>query len=242
MSPGAQVLAQLAEDLMTISVDASEAPGARITYSFSPEIVMISKPNGARAEAVRALRTHIMAQHVEDGRRGLAVCAASGGVGATFTASNLAVALAQIGVKVLLIDGDLRSAEVGGYIRASAPVEGLNQCLQADGADISPYVQSEVLENLSVMFAGGVSPVGQELLASDRFADVMARCLRDYDLTIVDTPAANSCADARRISTVAGYSLIVAKRHQSFVDDIRALAAQLREDRAQIVGTVLIED
>lgn len=211
-------------------------------YAFSSEVVMISEPDGARAEAVRTLRTHIMAQHVEGGRRGLAVCSASGGVGATFTAVNLAVALAQIGVKVLLIDGDLRNGKIQDFIRPPQTPKGLRQCLQGEGPDISDYVQSDVIENLSVVFAGGNSGSGQELLANDRFADVMARCLRDYDLTIVDTPPANSCADARRISTVSGYSIIVARRHVSFVDDLKVLAAQLREDRAQIVGTVLTQE
>ena len=211
------------------------------SYGFSSEVVMLSNPDGARAEALRALRTHIMAQHVQDGRRGLAVCAASAGVGATFTAVNLAVGLAQIGVKVLLIDGDLRNAEVDSFIRPSQPLLGLRQCLEGDGADFSSSIQSDVIENLSVMFAGGVSSSAQELLASDRFGATVESCLRDYELTIIDTPPANRCAAARRISTVAGYSLIVAKRHHSFVDDIKALAAQLREDRAHVMGTVLNE-
>lgn len=211
------------------------------SYAFSNDVVMLSSPNGPRAEAVRALRTHIMAQHMDDGRRGLAICAASPGVGTTFVAVNLAVALAQIGVKILLIDGDLRHAEVNGFIRPPQAVGGLRQYLESNDADLSANLQSDVIPNLSVMFAGGVAASAQELLASDRFADLVERCLRDYDLTIIDTPPANSCADARRISTVAGYSLIVAKRHHSFVSDIKALAEQLREDRAQVVGSVMNE-
>ena len=219
---------------------AAQAP-LKASYSFSPEVVMITEPRGVRAEAVRALRTHIMAQHVDDGRRGLAVCAASLGVGATFVAVNLAVALAQIGVKVLLIDGDLRRSQIDDFIHTSNAVSGLQQCLQGDDLDILSTIQPDVIENLSVMFAGGVPSNAQELLASDRFADLIDRCLRDYDLTIIDTPPANLCADSRRISTVAGYSLIVAKRHESFVDDIKALSAQLIEDRAHVVGTVMNE-
>lgn len=211
------------------------------SYTFSSEIVMLSEPNGVRAEAIRALRTHIMAQHVEDGRRGLAVCAASAGVGATFTAVNLAVSLAQVGAKVLLIDGDLRHGEVGKFIRAPQAGRGLLQCLISESADLSESIQPDVIDNLSVMFSGGARDSAQELLASDRFSVVVDQCLRDYDLTIIDTAPANTSADARRISTVVGYSLLVAKRHVSFVSDLRALAGQLREDRAQIVGTVLSE-
>jgi Mrp family chromosome partitioning ATPase len=60
-------------------------------------------------------------------------------------------------------------------------------------------------------------------------------------MTIIDTPPANTCADARRISTVVGYSLIVTRRHHTFVDDVRTLASQLEADRAKVVGTVLNE-
>lgn len=224
------------------SLNAGDARAvAEETYVFSPEVVMLSNPTGARAEAFRTLRTHIMAQHLEDGRRGLAICAASGGVGATFTAVNLAVALAQIGAKVLLIDGDLRSAGVDQFIRPAKPVHGVLQVLKNADTDLSDGIQVDVVENLSVMFAGGTTPSAQELLAGARFSEVVERCLRDYDLTIIDTPPANSCADARRVSTVVGYSLIVAQRHDTFINDIKALANQLREDRAHVVGTVLNE-
>ncbi|HEY9236156.1 MAG TPA: CpsD/CapB family tyrosine-protein kinase [Phenylobacterium sp.] len=209
-------------------------------YAFSPEVVMLSDPRGARAESIRALRTHIMARHVSDGRRGLAICAATEGVGATFTAVNLAVSLSQIGTKVLLIDGDLRNPAVNDFIRPADDVVGLRQCLETAGGQAT-FIQSDVLENLSIMYSGGQSGQAQELLASENFALLIERCLRDFDITIVDTPSASSSADARRISNVVGYGLIVARRHESYVSDIAALGGQLTDDRATIVGTVMTE-
>lgn len=210
------------------------------TYSFAPGVVLLSAPHGEQAEAVRTLRTHIMAQHVDDGRRGLAICGASLGVGCTFTAVNLAVAMSQIGVNTLLIDGDLRRSGVDDLIRPSKSLPGLRHALMEDNDDTG-IIQPSVLPNLSVMFSGGAAPDAQELLASDRFKALVDQQLRDFDLTIIDTPPANSCADARRISTVIGYSLIVVRRNQSYVGDVATLAAQLNEDRARIVGTVLNE-
>jgi capsular exopolysaccharide synthesis family protein len=218
---------------------ASETVSVSPDYGFSGEVTMLADPKGARAESIRTLRTHIMAQHLEGGRRGLAICAASAGAGATFVAVNLAVALAQVGVKVLLIDGDLRNPQLENFIRPPQTVPGLRQCLEGDGADLSENIQADVITNLSVMFSGGAAGNAQELLSSDRFQSVMKRCLRDFDLTVIDTPAANTCADARRISTVAGYSLIVAKRDLTYVADLKALAAQLRDDRAHVIGSVM---
>jgi capsular exopolysaccharide synthesis family protein len=211
-------------------------------FRFSPEVVVISDPQGARAEAIRTLRTHIVAQHLDAGRRGLAICGASAGVGATFVAVNLAIALAQVGVKVLLIDGDLRNSQMGALIEPKESTLGLRECLGGQAQDLSAFVQADVLENFSLMYSGSSASNAQELIASERFAQVIARCSRDYDIVIVDTPPANTCADGRRISTVVGYSVIVAKRHVSFVGDLKTLADQLRTDRAQIVGSVLNEE
>ena len=223
------------------SKNTSAAPTApRGEYMFGDGVILAA-PNSPRAEAVRTLRTHVMAQHIDGGRRGLVVCGPSAGVGASFTAVNLAVSLAQVGVKTLLMDGDLRTPSLEKFIAPPATALGLRQCLENPTLSVSDCVHSDVLDNMSVMYSGGATASAQELLASDRFGVVMSNCLRDYDLTIVDAPPANTCADARRISTVAGYSLIVAKRHETFVADLKILAAQLREDRAQIVGTVMSE-
>ncbi len=89
-----------------------DAGAARPAYALSPTLVVNSAPSGGSAEAIRALRTHLMAQHLQEGRRALAVCAASRGVGCSFVAANLALALSQIGVKTLLVDADLRAPKL----------------------------------------------------------------------------------------------------------------------------------
>jgi capsular exopolysaccharide synthesis family protein len=213
-----------------------------LSYKLSADLVTLTEGRPLEAEAVRTMRTHIMARHVEDGRRGLAMCAATANVGCTFMAANLAVSLAQIGIKTLLIDGDLRAPSVQRFIEPTVATEGLMQSLTA--RDQHPYdlIHPEVLPNLSVLFSGGVAENAQELLGSERFKDLIDRCLRDFEFTIVDTPPVNECADARRICTVVGYSLIVAKRNVTYFTDIGVLAAQLQEDGAKVVGSVLNED
>jgi protein-tyrosine kinase len=208
-------------------------------FGFARSLIMLSEPTGSAAEATRALRTHLMAQHIREGRRALALCAVSQGVGCSFVAANLAVALAQIGVKTLLIDANLRQPSVDALFVSAAQTSGLAQCLASEDQNFGRHIEVEVLENLSVMFSGGQPANPQELLASDRFGALMDFCLREFEVTLVDTPAANSCADARRVSTVTGYSLIVARRNVTYVDDIKTLASQLVADHARVIGTVL---
>lgn len=232
----------MSEVVETVAATMVPTAGAPTNFEFSPEVAMLAAPNGPQGEAIRTLRTYIVGMHIEKGRRGLSVCAPAKGVGATLVAVNLAVALAQVGLKVLLIDGDMRQPGIERFIRPTTPVNGMRQWLEGgDEVDISTAIQPDVLENLAVMFSGGVTASAQELLSRDRFAEGVERCLRDYDITIIDTPPANSCADGRRISNIVGYSVLVAQRHASLISDVKVLARQLEDDHVKLVGTVMSE-
>jgi protein-tyrosine kinase len=210
--------------------------------AYSPNLITLSAPLSSAAESIRVMRTHILAQHIQIGRRALAICAPSLGVGCSFVAANLAVALAQIGLKTLLVDADLRAPRIEEFIRPVMRPPGLVACLRAPASDIGDAIENDVLPNLSVFYAGEAASNTQELLARDWFEDVMKYCLREYDITIVDTPPANTSADARRIAHVVGYALIVARRNVTLVDDVRTLAEQFIDDHVKVVGTLMNAD
>lgn len=227
--------AQKIERTRNLREAATESPPAR---SFS-NLVTLTDPLSPGAEAIRALRTHVLTQHVQAGRRGLAICAASAQVGCTFVAANLAVALAQIGLKTLVVDGDLRAPALQEFFPPAGPVSGLARCLAMKAPRAGDFIEPDVLPNLSVLYAGEGALNAQELLAREQFELVIEQCLRDYDITIVDTPPANTSADARRIGNLIGYALIVARRNKSLVSDIKTLVEQLVEDHAAVIGTVM---
>jgi protein-tyrosine kinase len=205
----------------------------------SASLVMVTEPNGAPAEGIRALRTHLLAQHVQLGRRALAICSANAGVGKTFIASNLAVAFAQVGVKVALVDADIRSHAVQSYFAGTSSPASLQNFLQNETSSFGDAIHPEIYPNLSVIFAGPGALNPQELLGGERFKELIEFCLRDYELTIVDTPAANASTDARRISTLVGYSLIVAAKNSSRLADVHVLLDQITGDHGHAIGTVL---
>jgi capsular exopolysaccharide synthesis family protein len=209
------------------------------TYDYSPALVTLASPLSRAAEAIRALRTHVLAQHVQAGRRALAVCGPSIDVGCTYVAANLAVALAQVGIKTLLVDADMRAPMIDQIIRPSTPPRGLVACLSEPGRQVDEYIDSEVFPNLSILYAGPAAANAQELLAREAFEDVMKECMREYEITIVDTPPANTCADARRISNVLGYSLVVARKNKSLVNDVKVLAEQLIDVHVKVIGTLM---
>jgi len=179
-----------------------------------------------------------MARHVSAGHRALAICSTTRGSGCTFVATNLAIALSQIGINTLLIDADLRKPGVARAL-GRQPVKADLQTALSTPASFSDCIERNVLPNLSVMFSSGGVRNAQELLANLRFERLMDFCLREFESTIVDTPPANIYSDARRISTVVGYSLIVARRNRTHLDDIKTLVEQLHGDHATVIGTVL---
>lgn len=209
--------------------------------AVSSELVVLSDPVSAKAESIRLLRTQIIAQHIKPGRRAMALVAPVDGVGCSYLAANLAAALSQIGTKTLLVDANLRSPRIDQIFGLAANGPGLSSYLTLQVARPERVVHANVLPNLSVITSGPPVARPQELLSSTRFRDGMNMLLREYDIALFDTPAANSCADALTIASVIGYAVIVARRDKTFVGDVATLAEQLAAARSAVVGSVLSE-
>jgi len=214
----------------------ADAPSLR--YVFSPDLVTLTDGRHGEAEAVRTIRTHVIARHLNDGRRGLAICGAKPGVGCTFAAANLAVAMSQVGISTLLIDANLRQPGLRDFIR---PDEASEAKRLAAELDVSPManVHNEVLPNLSLLYAEGLAGIGEELLGGGGFRRLIDRCLRDFEFTIIDTPPATDSSDALRVASIIGYALVVARTHVSRIKEVEMLAKDLQEDGARVIGAVL---
>ncbi len=211
------------------------------TTMLSDEIVVVSDPASARAEALRLLRTQIIAQHVGAGRRAFAVAGATDGAGATYTAANLAAALSQVGIKTLLVDANLRNPRIDTVFGIDPNGPGLSTYLSLEVNRPERVVYPDVLPNLSVIPAGPPVARPQELLSGTRFRSGVDILLRQFDVAVFDTPAANENADALTVAGVLGYALIVARRNHAFVKDVQVLSAQLQASRATVIGSVLNE-
>lgn len=211
-------------------------------YEFSTDLVTLFDKRPGEAEAIRSIRTHIMTRHIADGRRGFCLCSPDANSGCTYSAVNLAVAFSQIGVNTLLIDADMREPSVAKFIKPPNLEIGLRHLLAEPEGVLPGAVHEGVLPGLSIIYSGGVASDAPELLAGEAFKRLIDRCLRDYALTIVDTPAANTSTDSLLIASVVGYAAIVARRDVSFLREIEALWRGIQDDGAQVVGTILNEN
>lgn len=224
-------------DAATVTVDRAATVGFRVSH----QIALLDAPESPQSEAIRSLRAHLLATHLREGRRSLAISGATVGVGTSYVAVNLAVALAQAGLNTLLIDADLNESGVEQYIRPDERISGLRQMLESGDGDVTDHVQNDIMPNLSVLFSGGPGPKSSELIANKRFKSVLDGCFRDYEMTIIDTSAVGGTADARRAAMHARYALMVARRHVSQVSGIRTLVDEMTGDHVRLIGTFLTD-
>jgi capsular exopolysaccharide synthesis family protein len=211
---------------------------AAASFEAAASVVTIDEPTGMGAEAIRALRTQLMTVRNRDGLTSLAICGPESSVGCTFVAVNLAVSLSQIGVKTLLVDGNLRNPAVHRMILPPPGVAGLQQCLLGE-LDVDDAIQHDVIDNLSLLYAGGSALSPQELLSAPRFRELVELWSREYDFTIVDTPPANQSADGRYIAGVLGAAVVVVRQDHTAVSNLRTILNELEGSEAAVVGTVL---
>jgi len=227
---------------MLMATPATEAPNVAAlppTFALAREVVVRSLPGSATAESIHALRSHLVARHIEEGRRGIAVCETED-AGATFTAVNLALSLADAGVRTLLIDTNLREPQIERFIQPSRPLPGLADTIEQPEVPAGFAVQT-VLPSLSLLYAGAARESALELLGAPRFAQIVDACLREFDFTIATTGPANRLADGRRVASVFRHALIVARKDVTFTQDVSTLVQKLVSDQVSVIGTVFMD-
>lgn len=207
-------------------------------YRFSRELFVLTDPAGLRAESYGGLRTHLLAHHVHDKRRGLAICGATAAAGTAAVAANLASAMALSGVRTLLIDTNLRAPAIHTIIEPLSAKPTLRDCLRGD-ASLSDAIHDQVLPNLSVLYAGEPAMDTPALISGHELKAVIDICMRDFDLTICDTPPSSASSDARRIASLLRYAMVIVKRNESYVSDARTLIEELRTDRVTVLGSFM---
>jgi polysaccharide biosynthesis transport protein len=208
-------------------------------WNMAAELVAAHSPFAVEVEALRSLRSQIMMRWLstKPERRSLAIVGSERGCGRTFLAANLAVVFAQLGMRTLLVDADLRTPRVhslfgiGGSIGLSSLLAG-----EHDPGVISNFAE---LPSLSILPAGATPPNPQELIGREAFTQLTDELNRRFDIILFDTPATDSCADAQLVAARSGGTVHVARSGTSRLKSTYALAADLTAVGAAQVGLVL---
>lgn len=208
----------------------------------SAELVMLREPFGPRAEAFRALRSQVT-MRVWGGpdRPALAVISPDTGDGKSYTAANLAVALAQLGgSRTLLVDADMRQPRQHEIFGLGQPAAGLSAVLSGRG-EAQVIQQIDGVPNLFVLPVGTTPPNPLELVERPAFHLLMREVAHKFDHVVVDTPAAVHGADPGVIAARCGAALVVARQHASRVAALQDLLGSMAGGPVRVAGVVVNE-
>jgi capsular exopolysaccharide synthesis family protein len=190
------------------------------------------------AESYRALRTSLLLSNLGAPPKVIMVTSALPQEGKTTTSINCAVVLAQKGVRVLLIDADLRRPSIHKTL-GMGPHSGLSNVLTGTTTLDQAITRTTILPNLFVLAAGTPPPNPAELLASANMKEVLAKLCEEYDHIVIDTPPTLSVTDAVVLSPRADAVVLVIRSAQTTKQALRRSRDILTQVNAKVVGVLL---
>ena len=208
---------------------------------LSPELVTLNQPFSHQSEAFRAIRSQVMMRiYTGDAvRPALAVVSPEAGDGKTYFASNLAVTLAQLGSRTLLIDADMRNPRVHEIFNLpnSAGLSGI----------LSGRTETKVIQQIGALPGLFVLPVGitppnpAELVERPAFGLLIRELTSKFDHVVVDTPAATYGSDGAVIAARCGAAFMIARKDATRLSGLQDLVAMLSTGPAKIAGVIVNE-
>jgi capsular exopolysaccharide synthesis family protein len=200
-------------------------------------LVTVSDPKSPISEAYRAIRTNLLFSSLEAGLRTIVVTSSIPGEGKTSTACNLAVAMAQAGNQVVLVDADFRRPTLHRIFHQMENV-GLGNLILGNLPE-NELVRSTKIPNLRLVCSGPTPPNPSELLGSARMNKITEDLKGVADIVVFDTPPLGAVTDAAVLAARADGVLIVVERGRTAVPAIERMRTRLEAVGATIVGVVL---
>ncbi len=242
---GAAVLRDTLDTTVKSPAEAKELSGAPVLgvvpedphAKESPLLLATSEDQSGRAESYRQIRTNLQFLGVDKATRALVITSAVPDEGKTTTACNLAIALAESGARVILVEADLRRPRIADYLGIEGAA-GITSVLlgQATLADVT---QTWGRQRLQVVPSGPIPPNPSELLGSRQMGELIATLTNASDIVILDAPPLLPVTDAAVLASRCDGALVVARHGHTKRDQLTAAAEALRNVGAAPLGVVL---
>ena len=189
------------------------------------------------AEALRSLRTALQFSTDQGAPKSILVTSARPSEGKSTTALALAINFAQLGMKVLLIDADLRNPSQHRNLKCNNGI-GLSNFL-AGGATAGSIFQQTDVDGLYFMSSGPLPPNPAELLAGARMVSLLSMASEKVDTVIIDAPPVMGLADAPLLASMASGTLLVIATRDTRRGMVKAALKRLHFARARMIGAVM---
>jgi capsular exopolysaccharide synthesis family protein len=198
----------------------------------------LADPDGATAESLRSLRSGLTLSGVGRRLKVLSITSALGGEGKSFTVYNLGLAFAAVGLKVLIIDADLRRPRQNLLFRGSRK-EGLSNLLAGIGT-LDDLVQTHpVTSSLFLLSAGPSTPLGSELLESGEIVKILKAAREQFDLVLVDNAPVLPVADPIQVGSHCDATIGVLRSGQTSRKALRRFVLTLARNHIHLLGLVI---
>jgi capsular exopolysaccharide synthesis family protein len=194
--------------------------------------------HSALSEAFRSLRTSVLLSTAGRPPRSLTFISAEPGEGKTTIASNLGISLAQLGKRVLLIDGDMRRPCVHKLFEIQDHSAGLVSYLTGQ-EEWHSLVHPTGMKDLDCLLCGPVPPNPSELLSSERMQVLIREAMAKYQFVLVDAPPLLNVADGRILATMVDGAVLVVKGATTPRELVQRAQFYVRDVGAHLIGVVL---
>lgn len=201
------------------------------------ELIVHDEPSSAIAEAARGVRTNLSFMSPDSPHSSFLVTSATPAEGKTTVACCLAIAMAQAGHQVLLVDCDLRRPRLH-KIFGHPNEQGVTTVLMGQ-TPLESAVKASPVPKMSLLLSGPMAPNPAENLQSQRFSELLASAGERYDRIVIDSPPVGSVTDATILSTRIDATVLVIRATATTRDNVSRAARILRDVRANLVGAVL---
>jgi protein-tyrosine kinase len=195
------------------------------------------QPDSLQAEALRSLRSELMLRYFNQPHRALALVSAEDAAGSALTAANLAISFAQLGLRTLLIDSNLRTPQLNTLFNLNQHAPGLSDWI-ADRTAVVP-TEIESVRSLWVLPAGTCAPNPQELLSSKHYQERVNPLIQRFDVTLISTAPMESNRDAQLVAAHAGAALLIVQAHITRTKSLTSISNRLRELGVRLLGSAL---
>ena len=203
------------------------------------ELIVAHKPKSSIAEAIKTIRTNLQFSAVNGDVKSILVTSSMPGEGKSFVASNLAVAFAQAGSKVLIVDCDMRRGRLHEIFKVDND-KGLSLLLIDEINEKSTkYFKKTEVPNLFVLPRGIVPPNPSEILSSDKNKKLTEVLEKKFDIVIYDGVPASGLADAIIMADLVDKIVIVSAYKQTKMEQLQNTKKALEKFQDKIAGVVL---
>ena len=204
------------------------------------ELVAQHLPKSQVSEAFRALRTALLLSQADHPPQVILVTSALPREGKTTAAANLAVTLAQLGDRTLLLDADLRKPGVGRLLNLTeGEYAGLSSYLAGVSSLELVTIPHPAIPNLAAIPTGPLPPNPADLLSSHRLADAIAELRTSYKFIVIDSPPIMAATDAVILSVQADGVLLVVRSGETPKEAFTRARDLLVSVKCHLLGVVL---